>query len=148
MHWDGAVLTITGVAMVPGVGTSPTLLGWTHDLLFSASDNNTVAWGSGTITLGNGVSFSIDAGNTGNISAPTYVFLDTAVSTTVLQITTSASAAVGLDRILIAVAEDVALPDVSTVNSIPFVPTANVPSTTKRLSGVVVPMPTLPLVSK
>lgn len=102
-------ITITGVtqhtdAVLVSAGIS--ILGWAQDLSFSASDNDTVAWGSGTITLQDGASFSISAGNTGNMSATTYIFLDTAVSTTVLQITTTASSAVGANRILVAVARN------------------------------------------
>lgn len=80
------------------------LQGWANNLVFSATDYNTVAWGEGTITLSNGLSYSIIAGNTGNITAVTYIFLDITISTTVLQTTTTASSAVGLNRILVAVA--------------------------------------------
>jgi hypothetical protein len=82
--------------------------GWSHNLEFSATDNDTVAWAAGTITTAGGVgSYSIDAGDTGNMAAITYVYLDTAVSTTVLQTTTSAANAVGTNKILIAVCENV-----------------------------------------
>lgn len=81
--------------------------GWGHDLVFSATDLNTVAWTSGTITTAGGVSsYSIAAGNTGDIAAITYVYLDTAVSLTVLQTTTSPDNAVGKNKILVAVCEN------------------------------------------
>lgn len=83
--------------------------GWVHDLVFSATDHNTMAWSSGTITCADGTTtFSISAGNTGNMTAVTYVYLDTDTSTTVLQTSTTATDAVGGNKILIAVAEDVA----------------------------------------
>lgn len=82
--------------------------GWGHDLEFSATDNDTVAWAAGTITLRNGQTYSIDAGNTGNMSAVTYVYLDRDTSETELQTTTTAANAVGVNRLLIAVCEDVA----------------------------------------
>ena len=82
--------------------------GWGHDMVFSAADNDTVAWTAGTIMTAGGVtSFSIDAGNTGNMAAATYVYLDTAVSLTVLQTDTSVDNAIGGNKILVAVCEDV-----------------------------------------
>ena len=75
-------------------------------LVFTATDNDTVSWGTGTISFGDSSSLSIVAGNTGNITVPTYIFVDTGVSTTVLQTTTTASNAVGANRILVAIAED------------------------------------------
>jgi hypothetical protein len=93
----------TGVAPVL---ETPSILGWVHDLTFSVTDNDTVAWGSGTISLSDGVTtYSIVAGNTGNMTASTtyYVYLDTDTSTTVLQSTTTASSTVGDNKILVAV---------------------------------------------
>ena len=109
MHWDGTNLKVTGaIITAPGNGSALTLLGWTHNLLFSATDNDTVAWSAGTITLGDGQSFSIAGGNTGNITVPTYIYLDKGVSLTSLQTTGTASTAVGANRLLVAVAENVA----------------------------------------
>lgn len=99
---SGVSLKLTGVEE----GTLLALLGWSQDMTFSATDTDTVAWTSGTITLADGRSFSISAGNTGNMSALTYIFLDISVSETVLQTTTTASLAVGGNRLLIAVAEN------------------------------------------
>ena len=109
MHWDGTDLFISGsIITTPAIGTSPTVLGWTHDLVFSSTDNDTVAWSTGSIVLGSGETFSIASGNTGNITALTYIYLDTDASTTVLQTTTTASTSIGANKILIAVAENVA----------------------------------------
>lgn len=85
------------------------IVGWGHNIVFSSTDYNTVAWTTGTITLANGyTTYSIASGNTGNISAITYIYLDTDTSTTVLQTTTTAGTSVGTNKILIAVAENVA----------------------------------------
>jgi hypothetical protein len=80
----------------------------THNLAFTATDKDTVAWGSGTIYVGDnaGTTYAISAGNTGNMAARTYIFLDTAVSATVLQTTTTVSGTVGPNRKLIAVAQN------------------------------------------
>lgn len=84
----------------------PSLLGWQFDGPFSASDYNTVAWGVGTLRFSDGTTHSILAGNTGAMSALTYVYFDENVSTTTLQTTTTASDAVGSGKLLIGVAEN------------------------------------------
>lgn len=84
--------------------------GWSHNLVFTATDNDTVAWAdAGVITLADGTSYTISpAANTGNMAAITYIYLDIDTSTTALQTTTNAATAVGEGKILIAVAENVA----------------------------------------
>jgi len=74
--------------------------GWSHNLVFTASDHDTVAWGAGTITSAAGNTYSIVAGNTGNMAATTYIYLDTDTSLTVLQ--TAVTPAVGKNIILVA----------------------------------------------
>ena len=100
-----AGLTVSGITIDQLSEIS--IQGWQQDMTFSSTDHNTVAWGSGTITLTDGTAYSIDAGNTGDISAVTYVYLDIATSKTVLQTTTTAATAVGSGKIIICVAEDV-----------------------------------------
>jgi len=93
--------TVTGIKLKIGNQS------WSHDLVFSSTDADTVAWALGTITMADGTTtYSIDAGNTSNMTARTYIYLDITVSTTVLQITTTAGSAVGDGKILIAVAEN------------------------------------------
>ena len=105
MVFDGVNLTLNG-ALVTQLyqGSEPSLFGWQCTCVFSATDLNTVAWTSGTFTLSEGTAYSIDAGNTGNMAARTYIYLDKAVSTTALQTTTTASTAVGSGKVLIATA--------------------------------------------
>lgn len=113
--------TITG-AITAGVGSSlPTDYlsgvvaqanlnlanrGWTFTGIFSATDYRVVAWTSGTFTDSAGTAYSIDAGNTGNMAALTYIYLDIAISNTILQITTTATTAIGNGKVLIAVAQN------------------------------------------
>ena len=80
--------------------------GISHDLVFSSSDADTVAWATGTITLSDGTSYSITGSNTGNMAALTYIYLDIDTSTTALQVTTTYSTAVGNNKYLIAVAQN------------------------------------------
>ena len=82
--------------------------GWVNDMVFSATDHNTVAWTSGTIRFKDGTAYSIGSGNTGNMSAITYIYLDIAVSTTALQTTTNSANAVGSGKLLVGVAQNVA----------------------------------------
>lgn len=94
--------TITGIQ----TGSEIAIQGWTHDLVFSVTDADTVAWASGTITLMNGDTYAIDAGNTGNMAAETFVYLDIATSITVLQVTTTKATTVGTGKIMVAVCEN------------------------------------------
>jgi putative tail protein len=79
---------------------------WTVTCAFSASDADTVAWGSGSLILVTGKTYSISSGNTGNMSARTYIYFDPVASATVLQTTTTAGNAVGASKILLGVAEN------------------------------------------
>ena len=104
--------TMTGGSLsgiVNSTATDISLLTASHSLVFSSTDLNTIAWASGTINLSNGRTFSIDAGNTGNMAALTYVYLDTAVSSTVLQTTTTYSTAIGANKLLIGTAQNQAV---------------------------------------
>lgn len=87
--------------------SEPSIQGWSHDITFSSTDYNTVAWdGTKQIKLTNEDTFTITAGNTGNMSVITYIYLDKGTSETVLQTTTTASTAIGSGKILIAVAKN------------------------------------------
>lgn len=103
----GGSITGTPIAGIPNnSSTDISLLDLTHDLLFSVTDLDTVGWASGTITMSNGRTFSINSGNTGDMTVRTYVYLDTGTSSTVLQTTTSVSTAIGANKKLIAVCQN------------------------------------------
>lgn len=111
----GAVTTtsgssVDGTYLVPYTVTSGkaalALVGWTQTCAFTVTDADTIAWGSGTLTLSDGTAYSISAGNTGNMAAKTYIYLDVGVSTTVYQTTTTAATAIGDDKILLAIAQN------------------------------------------
>src|SRR3990167_6022182 len=64
----GGSISSTPISAIPNsTATDISLLEATHDLVFSVTDKDTVAWATGTITLSNGRTFAIDAGNTGNM---------------------------------------------------------------------------------
>lgn len=107
MAWNGTGLEVRG-AKIPDVaaGTEPSILGWVTTCVFSATDYRTVAWAEGTIKLTEGTTYNIVAGNTGSMSAVTYIYLDKTVeSGTVLQKTTTAINSVGAGKILVCVAQ-------------------------------------------
>jgi hypothetical protein len=87
-------------------GTEVSLLDWSNTLTFSAVDHDTVEWNSGVITLSDGTIYNITAGNTGDMSTVTYIYLDVAVSETTLQTTIDANDAVGNGKILVGVADN------------------------------------------
>jgi len=116
VDFDGKVIasdiTITG-GSVSGItlsglatGSDINIQGWSSSLVFSATDYRTVTWTTGSIKLADGTTFSIGTGNTGNMAALTYIYLDKGVSITALQVTTTATTAVGANKILIAVAKN------------------------------------------
>jgi hypothetical protein len=84
--------------------------GWTQTCSFSSTDIDTITWGAGTFTSASGTSYSILTGNTGNMAALTYIYLDIAISTTVYQTTTTATTAVGDGKVLIGVAQNTSAP--------------------------------------
>lgn len=121
LNWDGTGLTINGsITTTAGSSISTGYLsgtiaqtnlnvadrGWVQTCVFSVTDTDTVAWGIGTLTSADGTAYSIGAGNTGNMSAKTYIYLDTAVSTTAYQTTTTATTAVGAGKVLVAIAQN------------------------------------------
>lgn len=107
-------ITITGGSVATGtlsglVGLSNVNVaaqGWTQTSVFSITDADTVAWGAGVFTTASGTTYSISAGNTGNMAAKTYIYLDIAVSTTVYQTTTTPATALGSGKVLVAVAQN------------------------------------------
>lgn len=79
---------------------------WTYSGTFSSTDADTVSWTLGDLVFSDGTTYSIVAGNTGNMGAKTYIYVNNAVSTTVLQTTTTPATAVGNGKVLIAVAQN------------------------------------------
>ena len=79
---------------------------WAQNMTFSATDGDTVAWTTGSFVTSDGLSLSISAGNTGDMTSLTYIYVDMEASLILLQTTTSVSAAVGDNKILIAIAEN------------------------------------------
>ena len=91
------VINADGEFLINGLlsGGEIAIQGWSSTLVFSAPEYRVVAWAAGTIKLVDGTTFSIDAGNTGNMAAVTYIYFDKGVSETVLQVSTTYSDAVG-----------------------------------------------------
>lgn len=75
---------------------------WSTNVNWYASDYNTVARWSGDIYLPDWTSLTISSGNTGNMSAVTYIYYDRDLWT--VQTTTSASSSVWENKILLCVA--------------------------------------------
>lgn len=93
-------------------GTIPSILldiadrGWYQSCAFSVTDADTVAWGAGTFTSAGGTTYNISAGNTGNMAAKTFIYLDINVSLTTYQTTTDGTLAVGVGKVMVAVAQN------------------------------------------
>lgn len=110
----GSNITISGGSVAASIltGSVPQATlnianrGWTQTSAFSVTDADTVAWGAGTFTSADGTAYSISSGNTGNMAAKTYIYLDIGTSTTAYQTTTTPATAVGLGKVLIGVAQN------------------------------------------
>jgi hypothetical protein len=105
-------VTINGAQLTPGTVPQTVLdvanWGWTQTCIFSSASATQVNWGAGVFTSAGGVSYSIGSGNTGTMSAKTYIYLDLNVSDTAYQHTTTPSTAVGMGKVLIAIAKNAA----------------------------------------
>jgi len=93
-----------GAGSVASTSVNLALRGWTFTGTFSATDYRILAWTLGTFTASDGTAYNITASNTGNMAALTYIYLDIAISTTALQITTTATTAIGNGKVLIGTA--------------------------------------------
>lgn len=95
---------------------------WIHNLTWTATDYNTASWSSGTIQFPDSSSVDIDAGNTGNMSARTFIYFD---GTATLKTTTTFSDAADDGKILLAIVD----PDADT-NGACVISAINSPGTT------------------
>jgi len=98
----------TGNATFLGtISAGSVVVGYTRSFVstiaWTSTDQDTASWSTGTVTDAGGTAYSIASGNTGNIAAKTYIYLDPDVSITVLQTTTTATNAVGGSKILLAI---------------------------------------------
>lgn len=111
-------VTINGDGITPGT-FPPSLLdvsnfGWGQTLVFSSTNLNTVIWtatapNNNTFKSANGVTYTIASGTTGVMAAKTYIYFDLNVSNAAYQITTNPALAVGIGKVLIAVAQNAAV---------------------------------------
>jgi hypothetical protein len=111
-------VTINGAQLTPGTVPQTVLdvsnWGWGQTCAFSSTDSDTVSWASGVFTSAGGETYTISAGNTGNMSAKNYIYLDLNISDTTYQKTTTPATAVGIGKVLIAVAQNSTSPVLAT----------------------------------
>ena len=101
---DNNKLNSAGANNSSRVGQTPLgQMQFASDLAFTESDYNTVAWNNQAITWGDGTSYTVNAGNTGNMSANTayYIYFDFDTSTTVLQVTSTHANIIGPNKTLL-----------------------------------------------
>jgi len=102
--------SVTSRTIAPGAVIASALTdgvkSWNTNVVFSASDADTVAWTGASLRFADGTVSSISAGNTGNMTALTYIYYDSGISITTLQTSTAFADAVGDNKILLCVAED------------------------------------------
>lgn len=98
-------ITITGGSVATGT-LNKGVMGWTTNIVFTSANATQINWTSGVIKMQDGTAYNINSGNTGAMVTATYIYLDLAVSTTVLQTTTSYTTAVADGKVLIATAQN------------------------------------------
>jgi hypothetical protein len=98
-------LTITGGSVATSV-LDVCVVSANSNIVFTSTNNTKISWSSGSITTAKGITYTISAGDTGTMSALTYIYLDIAISTTVLQTTTTLATANGNGKILVATAQN------------------------------------------
>ncbi len=77
---------------------------WVSNIVFISGSATQINFTSGVIQLISGTSFGISSGNTGVMSQTSYLYLDTDVSSTALQITTTYSTVLGANKVFIGTA--------------------------------------------
>ena len=97
-----AATKITGT--IPTGGLDIADQGWIQTCNFAVTDADTISWGAGIFKAADGTTYSIGAGNTGNMVARTYIYLDIAISVTAYQTTTNVLNCIGLGKVMIATA--------------------------------------------
>lgn len=100
-----AAQSVTNIPVPVVPPTTPDLVWWSTDIVFTADDYNTVSWSTWSIKLADWTSYSISStGNTWNMTAITYVYYDW---TTTLKTTTTPQTAVWANKIMVAVCKKV-----------------------------------------
>jgi len=107
-------VTINGAQLTPGTFPQTVLdvsnWGWGQTCIFTSTDSDTVSWGTGVFKSADGTTYNISAGNTGNMTVKTYIYLSLLDSTTTYLTTTIPATSVGVGKVLVAVAN----PDTTT----------------------------------
>jgi hypothetical protein len=75
---------------------------FSHSITWTATDIDTCTWSSGTIKFSDATTDDINAGNTGNITAETYIYYD---GTATLKTTTNFATTIGDNKVLLAIVE-------------------------------------------
>lgn len=102
----GSSVTITGGSVATST-LNNAVQSFTSTLVFVIDSATQVSWGATkNIKLQDGTTYTIDAGNTGTMSALTYIYLAPATSVTVLQTSVTYTDAVGDGKILVATAQN------------------------------------------
>lgn len=78
------------------------IAGWSTNVSWTATDYNTVSWGSWDINLPDWTTLTVTSGNTGNMSATTYIYYDREDDT--VKYTTTSADSVWENKILLCVA--------------------------------------------
>lgn len=94
---------INAVTSIYNVEADGWIAWWSTNVSWTSSDYDTVAWSSWNVYLPDWTAIAITGGNTGNMSAITYIYYD--MDTSSVATTTSAQSSVGKNKLLLCVAK-------------------------------------------
>ncbi len=101
------------------------------EIVFSATDYDTVAWSAGELKFADGKTYDLAAGNTGEMTGSTYIYFDPTDSPTTLFVTDEALEGVGEHRVLLCFAK----PAVDATQHAFFVPAVGVMGINETVIG-------------
>jgi len=103
---DGGIIQ-TGAILANSITADKLTIGsqsFTHDIVWTATDENTCSWSAGTIKWADEETSDIENGNTGDIAATTYIYYN---GTDTLGTTTDFESAISDSKRLLAIVEKV-----------------------------------------
>lgn len=94
-------LTITGTITSGPIFGSIGTQSWVTSIVFTSGSQTQINYTSGVIQLISGTSLGVNSGNTGTMTQISYLYLDSDISTSTIQITTDYSLVIGANKIFI-----------------------------------------------
>jgi len=111
LTWDGSALNVKGnITVVGGDAATQTYTNQRRIVAvsgtFTATDADTISWSGVSIRFGDGTTKTVSDGNTGNMTALTYLYVDATASAPLTLSTTTSLSALGANHVLVGYAKN------------------------------------------